>query len=422
LKRLEALSSAFNSEQATNKHSLIDNTDIKLSIDIDQLDWGNTTLGSVSLALARKEAQWSGTVDGTISTGTISYLPNVDSTTDDVKSNAKISLTLDHLTLLNTQKLNTENLHSAEDESTLKHSKSYAPQHLPDLEIAIQKLSWGDIDLGQVTLATTMIDNGLAINQLSINSTDHQVTTHGRWITDDGITQTSLTGQLTSQNVAHLLQQFGIYDDIRKTAADINFTLGWQSSPFQVDWKSLNGELALDFEHGRLLGVEPGVGRALGLFSLSAWQRRLRLDFSDVVDEGFAYDQVSANFGIHHGNAYSSDLSINGVAARVYFTGRIGLSSNDIDAVVTVIPRSSIALPLVGAALIVPTGPIGIGAGLVMQQMVGPQFETLTSSEYTITGQWDDPMVTTVPENGGIFTRMFWKLQKLTSIENKPIQ
>ncbi len=229
---------------------------------------------------------------------------------------------------------------------------------------------------------------------------------------------TALKGNLQSQNMAHILQNFGIYDDIRKTAAAINFDLNWQASPFDLNWQSLNGTVDFNLDHGHLLGVEPGIGRALGLFSLNAWQRRLRLDFSDVVDEGFAYENVSAKFDIIYGNAYSSNIEIDGVAARVNLAGRIGFFAKDIDAVATVIPRSSIALPLVGAA----GGPIGIGAGFVIQQVVGDQFETLSSSEYTITGEWSNPQVALVPENGGIFTRMLWEIQKLTGLQQSVSQ
>jgi uncharacterized protein (TIGR02099 family) len=415
LQSLATLSSVFNNKQSkTNNHSSIDTANINLLFNIDKLEWGNTTLGSMVLSLARQKSNWQGKIDGSIATGTIDYQPSRKLITDiERESRGKLSIQLTTLTVPNTA-----NLPSAENSTPTSQTHSYSPKQLPDFNISVQELIWDGINLGHLLLDTSTIANGLSINQLTLKNTEHQLSTNGHWYSDKGMMYTALKGDLQSQNMAQLLQNFGIYDDIRKTAAAINFDLNWQASPFNLNWQSLNGTVDFNLDHGHLLGVEPGIGRALGLFSLNAWQRRLRLDFSDVVDEGFAYENVSAKFDIIYGNAYSSNLEIDGVAARVNLAGRIGFFAKDIDAVATVIPRSSIALPLVGAA----GGPIGIGAGFVIQQVVGDQFETLSSSEYTITGEWTNPQVALVPENGGIFTRMLWEIQKLTGLQQSVSQ
>ncbi len=414
LQTIKAFTAKLNVDQNTSSNQYLNTAEIKLDIDIDQLNWNEAALGSVSLSLARKNSSWRGNIDGSIAVGTINYMPGRDNTVDNhTKARGMLSLKLDSFNLVNTAALkNTKSLLTARD------SQSVSPEQLPGFNVVVKQLVWGDFALGHMRLDATAVANGLVINKFSMNGAEHQLSTKGRWDSDDNVMYTSFNGKLKSKNMAHFLHRFGIYEDIRKTAAAIDFDLSWDSSPFRPDWQSLNGNVSLKLKHGHLIGVEPGIGRALGLFSLSAWQRRLRLDFSDVVDDGFAYDNVNAEFTIINGNAYSSNLKVDGVAARVNFAGRIGLLTKDIDAVVTVIPRSSIALPLAGVA----GGPIGIGAGLVIQQVIGPQFETLSSSEYTITGQWINPRVTTVPENGGIFTRMLWQLQKLTGVENKTIQ
>ena len=400
LQTIKAFTAKLNAQQSASNNRYLNSAEIKLNIDIDQLKWDEAALGSVSLSLARKNSSWRGNIDGSIAVGTIDYMPGRDSTAVNPKNaRGMFNLKLDAFNLVNTQALkNAKSLVASSD------SRSISPERLPGFNVVVKKLVWGDFALGYMRLDATAVANGLVINKFSMNGAEHQLSTKGRWDFDNNVMYTSFNGKLKSKNMAHFLHRFGIYEDIRKTAATIDFDLSWDSSPFRPDWQSLNGNVSLKLKHGRLIGVEPGIGRALGLFSLSAWQRRLRLDFSDVVDDGFAYDNVNATFTIINGNGYSTDLKVDGVAARVNFAGRIGLMDKDIDAVVTVIPRSSIALPLAGAA----GGPIGIGAGLVMQQVIGPQFETLSSSEYTITGQWINPRVTTVPENGGIFTRMLW--------------
>ncbi|MEE9411959.1 MAG: YhdP family protein [Methylococcales bacterium] len=414
LQTIKAFIAKLNTQQSASSNQPLNLAGIKLDIDIDQLKWDEASLGSVALSLVRKNSSWHGKIDGSIAAGTIQYMPATGRLADNYsKARGMLSLKLDDVNLANTKALkNAKSLIVSSD------SQSISPEQLPGLNIVIKQLMWGDFNLGHIRLDASVVENGLAINKFSMNGRENQLSTKGRWVNNNNVMHTAFDGKLTSKNMAHFLRRFGIYEDIRKTAAVINFNLGWDASPFKPDWQSLNGKVGLKLKHGHLIGLEPGVGRALGLFSLNAWQRRLRFDFSDVIDDGFAYDNVNAKFTIINGNAYSTNLKVDGVAARVNFAGRIGLLDKDIDAVVTVIPRSSIALPLAGAA----GGPIGIGAGLVMQQVVGPQFETLSSSEYTITGQWIDPKVTTVPENGGIFTRMFWQLQKLTGTQNKTLQ
>jgi uncharacterized protein (TIGR02099 family) len=416
LHTIKAFTAKLNTEHGTSNNQSLNSAEMKLDIDIDQLKWDEASLGSVALSFIRKKnSSWHGNIDGSIAAGSIDYMPGSGGSPDhQTQTRGMLSLKLDDVNLVNTKALkNAKSLLASSD------YQAFSPEQLPGFNIVIKQLMWGDFNLGRMRLDASAVAGGLVINKFSMYGKEHQLTTKGRWISDDNVIRTDFEGKLNSKNMAHFLHRFGIYEDIRKTAAAIDFNLSWNASPFKLDWQSLNGEVNLKLKHGHLIGLEPGVGRALGLFSLSAWQRRLRLDFSDVVDEGFAYDNIKAEFAIFNGNAYTSDLEVDGVAARVNFAGRIGLLDKDIDAVVTVIPRSSIALPLAGAAA---GGPIGIGAGLVMQQVVGPQFETLSSSEYTITGQWIDPQVTTVPENGGIFTRMLWELQKLTGVEQKQIQ
>ena len=251
-----------------------------------------------------------------------------------------------------------------------------SPLSFPELDITVDHFRHGETSLGSLRLETSSLQNGLSIDQFMVTGAEHELNSTGNWLIQESHPVMALQGSLSSRNLAHFLHQFGIYEDIRKTSAMIDFDLDWQSSPIQIDWQSLNGSIQFKLEHGRLLGVEPGIGRALGLFSLNAWERRLRLDFSDVVDEGFAYDNVKADFVLKKGQAYSTNLAVDGVSARVKFVGRIGLHERDFEAAVTVIPRSSIALPLAGAL----GGPIGLGAGIVAQQIVGDQFETLSSS------------------------------------------
>ena len=85
--------------------------------------------------------------------------------------------------------------------------------------------------------------------------------------------------------------------------------------------------------------------------SISALPRRLALDFRDVFNRGFVFDDITADFVVVDGNAYTDNLKLTGPVAEVGLIGRTGLRDRDYhqQAVVTAEPGK--VLPTVGALL-----------------------------------------------------------------------
>jgi len=143
-----------------------------------------------------------------------------------------------------------------------------------------------------------------------------------------------------------------------------------------------------------LLDVEPGAtGRMLGLLSLNTLPRRLSLDFSDLFSKGFRFDEISGSFVIDDGNAYTNDLLVDGPAAKIEISGRIGLADQDYDELVTVIPSVKTGIPLAGTLA---GGPIVGAALLVAQTLLEGKLgaiNRLAEKQYSVTGPWDDPVI-----------------------------
>ena len=51
----------------------------------------------------------------------------------------------------------------------------------------------------------------------------------------------------------------------------------------------LQGKIEANLTGGRILSVEPGFGRVLGMLAMAQWIKRLQLDFSDVYEEGLDF-------------------------------------------------------------------------------------------------------------------------------------
>ena len=83
---------------------------------------------------------------------------------------------------------------------------------------------------------------------------------------------------------------------------------------------------------GQFLKVDPGVAKLLGVMSLQSLPRRLVLDFRDVFQEGFAFDNITGDVKIAQGMASTNNLRMRGVQAAVLMEGQADIARDLIHA------------------------------------------------------------------------------------------
>ena len=271
------------------------------------------------------------------------------------------------------------------------------PASLPALDIVVDKLFINEKPYGQAILLTQKDVQGMRIEQFKITSESTTFESTGSWINEEPLKQkTRLDSNLISKDFGTLLEDLGFTRNLDKTDAQIQTQLYWPGSPFDVSPNMVNGRFDLKLENGQFLDVDPGIGRIFGLLNLSALQRRLSLDFSDMLKKGFAFDRINGSFYLEQGDAYTSNFEMKGPAAQIEISGRIGLASKDFDQLVTVTPLITSSIPLAGA---IAAGP-AVGAALfVAQKLVGKQLDKITQRQYLVTGPWDNPVIDTKPQN-----------------------
>jgi len=148
--------------------------------------------------------------------------------------------------------------------------------------------------------------------------------------------------------------------------------------------------VSLFVDTGTLLEINPGAGRVVGLMSIAALPRRLALDFRDVFNEGLAFDEISGNFRIIDGNAYTNDLKFGGPAAEIGIVGRTGLRDRDYSQQFVVTTEPSNVLPTVAGLL----GGPGAGAALfVFTRLFKEPLKGIGRATYCLRGSWDEPVV-----------------------------
>jgi len=355
----------------------------------EEISWGEENFGPVSLNVKKQQAGWLAGIKSRYVTGqsTIPFEWN---------NNALLTMDLESINIPNT------NLQSTETDS----QSFFDLTKLPRLALKSKHLFWKNIDLGSSELQTRYLHQGLNIDYLTVESENHLLSLSGLWTRSDLKDETDVHGQLDIEDIGRFLKLLKIKEDIVESAADIGFNFRWIGSPQQFSLDRLNGKVALELNPGRLLGIEPGLGRAFGVFNLDTWRRRLAFDFSDLYAEGMAYDKVKGEFNIENGDAHTEDLFIDGVVARIYGSGHIDLSTKDFDQLITVVPKSTASLPIAGAIAGGPAIGPAIGAAIfVAQKLIGDDVDSIASTQYSMTGHWDDPKIVRLPGKGGMLDR-----------------
>ncbi|MCB1843928.1 MAG: hypothetical protein KDI09_13275, partial [Halioglobus sp.] len=127
-----------------------------------------------------------------------------------------------------------------------------------------------------------------------------------------------------------------------------------------------------------------------GLLSVVALPRRLALDFRDVLDKGFLFDEITGTFRLDAGDAFTCDLSLKGPAADIGIVGSAGLFGNDYAQAAIVSANVGNTLPVVGAVV---AGPQVAAALLIFSRIFRKPLQEMGQAYYAIDGTWDEPQV-----------------------------
>ena len=205
---------------------------------------------------------------------------------------------------------------------------------------------------------------------------------------DDAPRPNQLEFDLYTRDAGQVLGALGLVDAMNRGEGSVSGELTWQGGMLQPALATLAGDLSIDLRNGSLPAVEPGAGRALGLFSLSVLPRRLGLDFSDVVGEGLSFDQLQGTWQVEAGRMRTDDLALTGPSMDLSLRGETDLVRRRYDQRVTVTPQLSSALAFLGGLA---GGPAAAALLFVTRGMLESGVERLTDFTYHIGGTWEEP-------------------------------
>ena len=342
---------------------------------------GDRKLENVVVGVSRQKGVWQASVDSSQANG---YLTWSEPSTG--QGLGKVTARLSSLVIPES---------ASKDVQDLLDGKSAAAT-IPALDVVVERFELFNKPLGRLELQANnaQLQNAREwrISRLSLANPDGELKGTGKWVTREGVHTTSLNFNLDIADAGKLLDRFGFAGTLKNGKGTLNGDIAWKGLPYSLDLPSLSGEIKMNVEKGQFLKQDPGAAKLLGVLSLQALPRLLKLDFHDVFSEGLAFDGITANAAINHGIAHTDNLKMHGVAATVLMDGSADIANETTNLHVVVIPEVNLGTaPLVYALAVNPV--IGLGSFLAQLFLSAPVMKALTY-HMQVTGPWKAPVVT----------------------------
>ncbi len=272
------------------------------------------------------------------------------------------------------------------------------PARIPALALDFADLRIAGTALGTAQLRTRATPAGMRIDQFQARTGKQRIALSGDWTGQGAVARTRLQVDVASDDFGALLDGFGMAGRLDGGSGTARLDAGWPGSPAAFRLDGLDGSLVVDARDGRLLEVEPGAGRVLGLLSLAELPRRLTLDFRDFFAKGFAFNHIGGTLRFKAGMARSEGLVIDGPAAAISIRGAANLREQSFDQTIEVRPKSGNLLTAVGALA---GGPIGAAIGAAANAVLQKPLGQLGAKTYRVTGPWKEPKVEVITRQQG---------------------
>ena len=285
------------------------------------------------------------------------------------------------------------------------------PSAMPALDVVIDDFELRGKHLGRVEVEAlnraSPQGRDWQLTRFALTTPEATLTASGNWSAagplpprGTPVTRRSVMDfKLALSDSGAFLDRLGTTKAIKGGKGQLSGQIAWVGSPFALDYPSLSGQINVAIEAGQFLKADPGAARLLGVLSLQSLPRRLSLDFRDVFQEGFAFDDVTGDVAIAQGVAKTNNLRMRGVQAAVLMEGSADIARETQDLRVVVVPEINAGTAALAYAVINPA--IGLGAFLA-QAILKKPLSAASTREFHVSGPWADPKVERVERAAAI--------------------
>ncbi|MDT8320402.1 MAG: YhdP family protein, partial [Xanthomonadales bacterium] len=263
------------------------------------------------------------------------------------------------------------------------------PSALPDLHLYVGSFRYLGVELGETRIEAYPTTTGFHFEKVDASSDQLSVQASGDWLLDENGQRSDFDIHIAAESLGGFLDSMDIDSSVEGGQTVVDFNAWWPGSPAAFALSRLNGQLEFSVVDGNIRTAGSGGGRLLGLLSVQALPRRLALDFRDVFDSGFSFDEATGSFAMQQGKARTDDVLLKSSAASISISGTTDLAAQQYDQLLTIRPGVGNTLPILGALT---GGPGGAAAGLALQGLLHAQLGEATKVRYRVTGSWDEPL------------------------------
>lgn len=271
------------------------------------------------------------------------------------------------------------------------------PTLLPALDIAVEDFELRGRKFGRLNLQAAgrpgAGSRDWRLDRLELELPDAKLSASGLWSAPErpGVAgRMNLDFGVALADTGHLATHFGWVNSVRGGKGELKGRIAWIGSPLSPDLAQMDGSMSVRLAAGQFLKAEPGLGRLLGIVSLQSLPRRLLLDFRDVFQQGFAFDQISGDIALARGQAHTDNLRMRGVQATVFIEGQADLVREQQDLRVLIVPEINAGAASLAYLAVNPA--IGLGT-FFAQMLLRDPLRAASTREFAVTGSMAEPKV-----------------------------
>lgn len=267
------------------------------------------------------------------------------------------------------------------------------PRQIPAFDLHVDKLLLADEALGSGSFKARPTATGTLFSDLDLQVRGLRLGGAMGWEASAGETASWYKGRIEGKDLAEVLRAWHYAPSVTSERFRLDVDGRWPGSPAGVDLAHFSGSLGASLRKGQFAEIQGSASalRVFGLLNFNSISRRLRLDFSDLLDKGFSYDTTKTLLVGQDGVFDTREpLRVVGPSSTLELNGRLDMPSNQIDARLLVTLPVTNNLPL--AALIVGAPAIG-GALFVADKLLGDKVARFASVQYKVKGPWQNPEI-----------------------------
>ncbi|WP_057832736.1 YhdP family protein [Colwellia sp. TT2012] len=261
--------------------------------------------------------------------------------------------------------------------------------NIPPIKFHCDSCSVGLLTLGEVDVNIKRIDHQtIEFANFTAKRGKTQLTLAGSWLHNEQESTTSLTGQLSVDDIESELQAMGYDSIIKDSGAEVALSLNWPGGLHNFDVSQLNGDFNVRLDDGYLADIDDKA-RALSVLSLQSLVRKLTLDFRDIFSDGMFYSNIKGDYQLKQGLLTTDNIEMKGTAGDLFMTGYTNLVTGELTYDMSYKPNLTSSLPVI-AWIATSLNPMTFLAGVAIDQVIKSQ--VVYELNYKLTGNIDNPI------------------------------